>query len=101
MERAGQHSEKETSALYDVAVRIICNITWEDHVPSAANSKGGKGKRGQVVLALSDVPRVGGHPDEFCYVTCSGIERRVAIDDRVRNAPYVVTFPRGICLTTP
>ena len=35
---------------------------------------GGKGK--DIVRALSDVPRVGWHADELCYVACQGYGRR-------------------------
>lgn len=34
---------------------------------------GGKGRG--IVRALSDVPRVGRHADEFCYVACQGYGR--------------------------
>jgi hypothetical protein len=66
---------------------------------SGCGQGGGRGIR-----ALSDVSRVGRHADELCYVACDVFALGKGSEDgewAVGNAPYVVTFPWGICRTTP
>lgn len=43
--------------------------------------KWGSGKKELEVLALSDVSRVGGHPDELCYVAC-GVQGTCHVSDQ-------------------
>ena len=43
-----------------------------------------RGKKGLEVLALSDVSRVGGHPDELCYVAC-GVQGTCHVSVRARR----------------
>ena len=69
------------------------------HVSTVAVGKGGG------IRALSNVSRVGRHADELCYVACDVLGQGSGDGSRyewaVGNAPYVVTFPWGICRTTP
>jgi hypothetical protein len=53
-------------------------------------SFGGRGKRraGSEVLALSDVSRVGGHPDELCYVAC-GVQGTWHVPVRMHDGSFM------------
>lgn len=65
------------------------SVGWRCVSAPDSHGKGKEGKgeeRGVGMLALSDVSRVGGHPDELCYVACQAVCARKRASRSVRPA---------------